>query len=725
MAALNDWQIVDANNNATPPDGWPENTMQYSEVNDTGRAVQGTLKRFYADVNGSLSAGGVANAYTLTLNETGYTSYFDGMYFACKIPASNTGASTINVNSIGVQAIKARDGSDLTSGILDAGGIYEFRYDGVNFQLMGTLGGDVGVTQATITNSDSVDLVDTNVALRVGAVDPDTAQHIEVSPSEVQSKADATTASVLDLNPLGGKVNVGAQSGTGAVVLFNDGIAKLNTLLAGIEVSGNLNNDPTVGGVQDATFVFLNQGGTEIGRLSWNSTTDLRLYNEVHGGTITLSVEDAGGFLRNALRTVTDGIEVEGENNPALVTVFGKSTSTADVLLRNGSFGTKLQHDNQDFFIYQTSATGTIQNAYFGGIRNAEAILYYNGFGKLATENLGILVEGRIRVNQASDSGVLFERSGSPSYTLFTEDADDSFRLTDSTNADVIFAMDNNSIELYVADVKTTAATIGDWRVIGTAAQNSRFSWYDTGEAARHGFLQMSATIAELRGERNGQDIRISSTSTGAVLRTLIDADPDDDVALFDEGVEVARTLPAASGGFQVNNTSTGAGFERVLTTSDLVTLNRVNMALEAVTGDNIFGNSTTLFTLSGMSAVLRSDSQNDQFYGNWVTFADCAVAGNNPGLRLRADLSGSVTDGNGTLTSDRPTNQQVLAAPPDGTVIGINIGADCIVRYDFSFKPSTNSQTLSLQGGQSTADAVNDTEVLSGTNARVYDFDA
>ena len=33
----------------------------------------------------------------------------------------------------------------------------------------------------------------------------------------------------------------------------------------------------------------------------------------------------------------------------------------------------------------------------------------------------------------------------------------------------------------------------------------------------------------------------------------------------------VARTLAAASGGMEVNNTSTGAGFERVLTTSDLV----------------------------------------------------------------------------------------------------------------------------------------------------------
>ena len=138
MAALNDWNVSDAANNAAPPDGWPENTMQYSEVNDTGRAVQGTLKRFFADVNGSLQAGGVADAYTVTLNESGYTAYFQGMYFALEINATNTGASTINVNGIGVQNIVARDGAALSAGALESGGIYELRYDGTDFQLMGT-----------------------------------------------------------------------------------------------------------------------------------------------------------------------------------------------------------------------------------------------------------------------------------------------------------------------------------------------------------------------------------------------------------------------------------------------------------------------------------------------------------------------------------------------------------------------------------------------------------
>jgi len=140
MAELNNWNVTAANNNSAPPNGWPENTMQYSEVNDTAREGMAVMARYFKDTNGSLVAAGTANAYTLTLN-AGYSAYFAGMYIACQIPATNTGASTINVNTIGVASIVNRSGGALGAGELQSGGIYEFRYDGTNFQLMGTVTG--------------------------------------------------------------------------------------------------------------------------------------------------------------------------------------------------------------------------------------------------------------------------------------------------------------------------------------------------------------------------------------------------------------------------------------------------------------------------------------------------------------------------------------------------------------------------------------------------------
>lgn len=136
MSTLNDWNTTDANNNATPPDGWPEN-MDYNQVNDTGRAVQGTLARFFNDINGSLAAAGLVNAYTLTLNESGYTAYFDGMYFTCSIPITNTSTTvTMNVNGIGARNVVNAEGSALAVGDLVAGGMYSFYDDGTNLRVV-------------------------------------------------------------------------------------------------------------------------------------------------------------------------------------------------------------------------------------------------------------------------------------------------------------------------------------------------------------------------------------------------------------------------------------------------------------------------------------------------------------------------------------------------------------------------------------------------------------
>ncbi len=150
MSELTDWDIAAANNNDTPPDGWPETTMQYSEVNNTAREGMAVMARYYGDINGSLQTTGPADAYLLTAN-SGAAAYFQGMYFACEFNAENTGAATINVNSIGVKSITGRDGGALPSGALQAGGIYEIRYDGTNFQLMGTFaGGNVVVDNVQV-----------------------------------------------------------------------------------------------------------------------------------------------------------------------------------------------------------------------------------------------------------------------------------------------------------------------------------------------------------------------------------------------------------------------------------------------------------------------------------------------------------------------------------------------------------------------------------------------
>ncbi len=60
----------------------------------------------------------------------------------------------------------------------------------------------------SLTSNSPVDLVDADVPLNLGALDPLTDQHLEFDFQSVQSKSNASTASVLFLNPLGGDVNI-------------------------------------------------------------------------------------------------------------------------------------------------------------------------------------------------------------------------------------------------------------------------------------------------------------------------------------------------------------------------------------------------------------------------------------------------------------------------------------------------------------------------------------
>lgn len=78
---------------------------------------------------------GSADAYVVTLDPAP-TSYVAGMVVRFKTTNANTGASTINVNGIGVASIKRkRDGGDLQSGDIVSGPVYTLVYDGSNFRL--------------------------------------------------------------------------------------------------------------------------------------------------------------------------------------------------------------------------------------------------------------------------------------------------------------------------------------------------------------------------------------------------------------------------------------------------------------------------------------------------------------------------------------------------------------------------------------------------------------
>lgn len=93
---------------------------------------------------------GAANAYVVTLTHAP-ASYTAGLRIAMKVVNANTGASTINVNSLGVKSIKRPNGDDPASGDLIAGAIVMLQYDGTNFQILGYTGADITAAAASAT----------------------------------------------------------------------------------------------------------------------------------------------------------------------------------------------------------------------------------------------------------------------------------------------------------------------------------------------------------------------------------------------------------------------------------------------------------------------------------------------------------------------------------------------------------------------------------------------
>lgn len=78
---------------------------------------------------------GIANAYILTFTAN-FTAYTDGIVIYWVAGNTNTGASTINVNGLGVVAIVNQDGSALTANQIIAGQVVTIMYKGGVFLLL-------------------------------------------------------------------------------------------------------------------------------------------------------------------------------------------------------------------------------------------------------------------------------------------------------------------------------------------------------------------------------------------------------------------------------------------------------------------------------------------------------------------------------------------------------------------------------------------------------------
>lgn len=130
MASIYDWSMVAANNGAADAQINYSEGMPPSAVNNSARQAMARNAELLGDIGGALTAGGTADALTVTANSA-FTTYANGRIITLRIATDNTTAATLNVNGIGAKSIRkmlSSGESALTGGELQATGIYDFRY---------------------------------------------------------------------------------------------------------------------------------------------------------------------------------------------------------------------------------------------------------------------------------------------------------------------------------------------------------------------------------------------------------------------------------------------------------------------------------------------------------------------------------------------------------------------------------------------------------------------
>ena len=121
---------TDASNNTGTMPSW-SGTALPSTIDDAGRALQGAVTREWNWRNPTVTSGGTANAQSLTYS-VAPAALYNGQTFSFVAGATNTGATTLNVNALGATTVKklvAGSGVALVGGEIVSGNIVTVKYN--------------------------------------------------------------------------------------------------------------------------------------------------------------------------------------------------------------------------------------------------------------------------------------------------------------------------------------------------------------------------------------------------------------------------------------------------------------------------------------------------------------------------------------------------------------------------------------------------------------------
>lgn len=336
------WSPTDASNTSAAPDGAPEG-MAPSGVNDVLRAHQGALKRFHDLVNGTLTTGGTTTAYTLTPT-VAPAAYFTGMLVSFKVNATNTGASTLNISTLGAKDIYKQTTAGpaaIAAGDLVINQIAQVIYDGTRFQLVSPIG-VASFSGGTLTST----LVMSGAAIN------------EAAGSDIASAGTtdigAATGNYVNVTGTTTITALGTvQAGTRRIVRFAGALTLTHNATSLILPSG-ANITTAAGDV--AQFVSLGSGNWRcVGYMKADGTA------VVSSGQKVVQIVNATPYTANTNLTTTipydDSIPQNTEGTQILTLTITPTSASNKVRLRFSGFGSAstTEHITAALFVNSTA----------------------------------------------------------------------------------------------------------------------------------------------------------------------------------------------------------------------------------------------------------------------------------------------------------------------------------------------------------------------------------
>ena len=172
------------------------------------------------------------------------------------------------------------------------------------------LGGDITLgtasTRVFAPGTEAVDLIDGESALVIG---PSSGGHLEFDPNTIQAKANATSATGIEINPLGGQVTIGQDAfNVNTVLLQNLTTEVRSQQTTALDLGNNADGNPTIGNAQSVAMRLVRSDGTLLSQFGFPVSVGLFIDSYNHGGIVTVRGEDAGGTLQNIFRGNPGGV---------------------------------------------------------------------------------------------------------------------------------------------------------------------------------------------------------------------------------------------------------------------------------------------------------------------------------------------------------------------------------------------------------------------------------